>query len=106
MECLIETSNKQYKVAKDKIIYIDNKKDYKQGQEIVFDKILYVLDNGKLVLGKPFIKNAIVSGTIVDIVKGPKLQWIKYGKSSFRVKKGYRHKYAKVKIKEIKVSSS
>lgn len=103
MECLIEMGNKQYKVARDKTIYIDNKKKYKQGQEIVFDKILYILDKDKLVLGKPYIKNAKINGTIEDIVKGPKLQWIKYGKSSFQLKKGYRHKYAKVRIKEIKV---
>lgn len=105
MKCLIEVGSKQYPVEKNSTIYINNKKGYKQGQEIVFEKVLYVADEDKFILGRPYIKNAYVSGVIENIVKNHKLQWIKYGKSSFQRKKGYRHKYAQVKIKEIKMSN-
>lgn len=106
MKCIIENGSKQYHVEKDKVIYIDSKKNYKEGQEIVFNRVLYVKDNNKVIIGKPYIKDAQITGIIEAIVKGPKLQWIKYGKSSFMRKKGYRHKYARVKIKEIRVGNS
>ncbi len=104
MECVIEVGNKQYKIKKDAIIYIDQTKQHNKEKAIVFDKVLYVVKNDTLILGKPYVKNAKVEGIIEDAsVKGTKLQWIKYGKSSFMKKKGYRHKFSKVRIIDIKI---
>jgi large subunit ribosomal protein L21 len=102
MEGIIEVGSAQYKVKNEQIIYIPAKNKYKKGDSVVFDKILYLVENGNLILGKPYVKDAKVEGIVEDIVKGSKLQWIKYGKSSFMKKKGYRQIFAKIKITNIK----
>ncbi|MFN7182446.1 MAG: 50S ribosomal protein L21 [Planctomycetota bacterium] len=106
MECVIKIDSQQYRIKKDSVIYISYTKHHQKEKTILFDKVLYLVDNGKFILGKPYIPGALVEGIIEEtMVKGPKLQWIKYAKSSFMRKKGHRQKYTKVRITSIKVNN-
>jgi large subunit ribosomal protein L21 len=104
---IIETGGKQYRVAVGDIIKIekmgDAKKEYKEGDSIIFDKIL-LIDNGtdSTDIGTPYIEGAKVFGTLVEIGRNAKVIVIKYKqKSRYFKKNGHRQPYFKVKIDKI-----
>jgi large subunit ribosomal protein L21 len=108
---IIETGGKQYRVSVGDSIKIEKiKADSakgsvvpKEGDMIVFDKVLLV-DNGKdsTDIGTPYVAQAKVSGTLVEIGRGQKVTVIKYKqKSRYFKKNGHRQPYFKVKIEKI-----
>jgi large subunit ribosomal protein L21 len=101
---VIETGGKQYRVAVGDTVKIEKiKGEIKEGDAIVFDKVLLV-DNGtdSTDIGTPYINGAKVSGTLVQIGRNPKITVIKYKqKSRYFKKNGHRQPYFKVKIDKI-----
>lgn len=108
---VIETGGKQYRVAVGDSIKIeklisadkDGKKEYKEGSAITFDKVL-LMDNGKGAtdIGTPYLADAKVSGTLMEIGRHKKVTVIKYkSKSRYFKKTGHRQPYFKVKIEKI-----
>jgi len=102
---IIETGGKQYRVAAGDSVKIEKLKDkeYKEGDAVVFDKVLLV-DNGTDVtdIGTPYISGAKVSATLVEIGRAPKVIVIKYKqKSRYFKKNGHRQPFFKVKIEKI-----
>jgi len=101
---VIETGGKQYRVALGDSIKIEKiTGEYKEGDAVVFDKVLLV-DNGTDVtnIGTPYISGAKVSGTLVEIGRAPKVIVLKYKqKSRYFKKNGHRQPFFKVKIEKI-----
>lgn len=102
---VIETGGKQYRVSPGESIKIEKFKDkeYKEGDTIIFDKVLLV-DNGvdSTDIGTPYLSGAKVSGTLVEIGRAPKVIVIKYKqKSRYFKKNGHRQPYFKVQIEKI-----
>ena len=102
---VIETGGKQYRVSVGDSVKIEKFKDkeYKEGDAIVFDKVLLV-DNGvdSTDIGTPYLTGAKVSGTLVEIGRNPKVIVIKYKqKSRYFKKNGHRQPYFKVQIEKI-----
>ncbi len=100
MYAIIETGGKQYRVEQGDIIYIE-KLDVEAEQEVVFDKVVAVKKT-TLKVGKPYVKDAVVKGTVVKNGKGKKITVFTYKpkKGSSR-KMGHRQPYTKVQINEI-----
>ncbi len=101
---VIQTGGKQYKVASGQLVKIEKiAGDHKEGDKVVFDKVLLV-DNGKdTTIGTPFIDKAKVTGTITKIGRLPKVTVIKYKqKSRYFKKNGHKQPYFQVKIDEVK----
>ncbi|MDP3962639.1 MAG: 50S ribosomal protein L21 [bacterium] len=101
---VIQTGGKQYKVASGQLIKIEKiPGDHKEGDKVVFDKVLLV-DNGKdTTIGTPFINEAKVTGTITKIGRLPKVTVIKYKqKSRYFKKNGHKQPYFQVKIDGVK----
>lgn len=100
---VIETGGKQYNVAKGDTITIEKLAGaHKEGDPVVFDKVLLV-DNGKdTTIGTPYISKASVKGTITKIGRAPKIDVIHYKqKSRYYKKSGHRQHFFKVKIDKI-----
>ena len=104
---VIETGGKQYRVSVGDTIKIEKVKSdvkiYKEGDSLVFDKVLLV-DNGSDVtdIGDPYINGAKVSATISSIGRDPKITVIKYKqKSRYFKKNGHRQPHFKVTINKI-----
>ncbi len=105
---IIETGGKQYRVSVGDSIKIEKINSpagggYKEGDQVVFDKVLLV-DNGNDVtdIGTPYISGAKVSGTLSLIGKNPKVTTIKYKQKSRYFKKiGHRQPFFKVRIEKI-----
>ncbi len=100
MYAIIETGGKQYRVQSGDVIYVE-KLDAQVEEEVTFDKVVAVC-NRTLKVGKPYVKDAFVKGTVLKNGKGKKVTVFTYKpkKSSSR-KMGHRQPYTKVQINEI-----
>jgi len=101
---VIQTGGKQYTVKKGDIVTIEKLSgEHKEGDVVVFDKVLLV-DNGKdATIGTPFIDKAEVKGTITEIGHAPKVVVVHYKqKSRYFKKNGHKQPFFKVKIDSLK----
>ena len=111
---IIETGGKQYTVAKGDTIRIEKLAavkgkagtkgtEYKEGDKVVFDKVLLVDDGKDTTIGTPYIGDARVTGTISAIGREQKVTVIHYKqKSKYFKKAGHRQPYFAVKIDSFK----
>ncbi len=101
---VIQTGGKQYTVSKGDIITIEKISDeHKEGDKIVFDKVLLVDDGANTTIGTPFIEKASVKATITEVGRLPKVVVVHYKqKSRYFKKNGHRQPFVKVKIDALK----
>lgn len=103
MYAIILTGGKQVKAELGQTIYVE-KLAGEVNDAVTFDKIMYVEDGNKVVLGKPFIEGGKVEGKIVKQGKQPKIHVLRYkAKSNLRVHRGHRQAYTAVSIDAIDV---
>jgi len=101
---VIQTGGKQYTVSKGDIISIEKLTgDHKEGDKVVFDKVLLVDDGKDTTIGTPYIPKAAVKGTITKIGRAPKVVVVHYKqKSRYHKKNGHRQPFFQVKIESLK----
>ena len=100
MFAVIETGGKQVKVAVGETIYVE-KLDLNEGDEVVFDKVLFV-DGDSAKVGAPYIEGAKVTGKVLKQGKEAKVLVFKYkSKANYRRLHGHRQPYTKVSIENI-----
>ena len=103
MQAIFETGGKQFKVKTGDVITAE-KLDAPEGGEIVFDKVLAVIEDGKLQVGAPYVKNAGVTAVVEKHARAKKVIVYKYkAKKGFHKKKGHRQPYTRLKIADIRV---
>ncbi len=101
MYAIIETGGKQYRVSEGEVIFIE-KVEVNEGEVVEFDRVLTVVTDGDIVIGKPVVIGAKVSGKVVSHGKGKKIFVFKYkAKSNYRKRQGHRQPYTKVLIEKI-----
>lgn len=101
MYAIIQTGGKQYRVAEGDVISIE-KLDIADGEAVVFDSVLTVVKEGEVVIGKPLVDGAKVSGKVVDHGKEKKILVFRYkAKSNYRRRQGHRQPFTKVVIEKI-----
>jgi large subunit ribosomal protein L21 len=99
MYAIVEIAGQQFKVENGKKIFV-HRLEFEEGKEVEFDKVLLIEDEGKITIGEPTIKDAIVGGKILDnTVRGDKLiVFKKKRKKGYRVKNGHRQNFTQVEI--------
>jgi large subunit ribosomal protein L21 len=98
---VIKIGGHQYKVAEGDEIVVDKLPDEK-GKEVTFKEVILLVGDGKVKIGKPYLKESSVKGEIVEHFKGPKIRVATYkAKSRYRRVKGHRSSLTRVKIKKI-----
>lgn len=101
MYAVIETGGKQYRVQEGDTLFVE-KIAGNEGDSVKFDKVLLVSNDGDVKVGKPFVEEVTVDGSIVEHGKGKKIIVFKYkAKKDYRRKQGHRQPYTKVKIEKI-----
>ncbi len=101
MYAIIETGGKQYTVKVGDLLSVE-KLNVEAGGKVVFDKVLFVSDNGAVKVGNPTVEGASVEAVVEENGLGKKVMVFKYKpKTGFRKKKGHRQPYTKVKIENI-----
>ena len=98
---IIETGGKQYKVAPRQTIEVE-RLNIPEGDTVELDKVLFIGDSQKSLIGNPIIKGAKVIATSLGEAKGDKVVVFKYKpKVRYRRKTGHRQIYTRLSIDEI-----
>jgi large subunit ribosomal protein L21 len=95
---------KQYRVQAGDSVKIEKIiGDHKEGEKLVFDKVLLVDDASGATIGTPFIKGVSINATLTKIGRHKKVTTIKYKQKSRYFKKyGHKQPFFEVKIESIK----
>jgi large subunit ribosomal protein L21 len=101
MYAIVEIAGQQFKVEEGKKIFV-HRLDVEEGNQIDFDKVLLIEDEGKITIGEPTIKDAIIEGKILDHIRGDKvIVFKKKRRKGYRVKNGHRQNFTQVEIVSI-----
>ena len=103
MYAILDVNNRQYKVKQGQEIYVDLQ-DAEIGADLTFDKVLLTDDEGVISIGTPSLAGVSVSASVLDHVKGDKvIIFKKKRRKGYKVKKGHRQQYTKVRIDSIAI---
>jgi large subunit ribosomal protein L21 len=99
MYAIVEIAGQQFKVEHGKKIFV-HRLEFEEGKEVEFDKVLLMEDDGKITIGEPTIKGAVIGGKILDNgVRGDKvIVFKKKRKKGYRVKNGHRQNFTQIEI--------
>lgn len=98
---VIKTGGKQYRVAPGDTLTIE-KLPEAVGGKVIFKEVLLTDDGEKTVLGTPTIPGVTVTGEVIATGKSRKVVVVKFkSKVRYRVKRGHRQLFTKVKIATI-----
>jgi large subunit ribosomal protein L21 len=102
MYAIIDDGGRQHKVTTGDVIRID--RETTEEKKITFDRVLLVGGEGEPKIGAPSVGGATVSGDIVRIVKGKKIDTIKYRRrKGYHKKIGHRQTQLEIRITGINV---
>lgn len=102
---IIEDGGKQYKAVEGNTIDVDHYAS-EVGEQIDLNRVLLISDGEGITIGTPYVPGARVEATIVSQIKGPKLLVFKYKpKIRYRVKRGHRQHYTRLRIDSISLES-
>jgi large subunit ribosomal protein L21 len=95
---IVESGGKQYRAVEGSTIDVD-RLAFEVGKQFNFERVLLMADGDLIMVGTPTVGEIIVSATVADHVKGPKVVSFKYRpKKRIRVKGGHRHFYTRLMI--------
>lgn len=101
MYAIIETGGKQYRVTEGDVLTIE-KVEVTEGETFAFDRVLTIVKDGEVVIGKPVIAGAQVTAKVLAHGKGKKILVFKYkAKANYRRRQGHRQPFTKVVIEKI-----
>ena len=101
MYAIVEIGGLQFKVAKNDVV-LAPKFEGEQGKQIQLNKVLLTSDGANITVGHPVIEGATVNATVVGDARGKKvIVFKKKRKKNYKVKRGHRHDFTKIKIDDI-----
>ncbi len=104
MYAIVEIAGQQYKVQKDQHIFVHSLSGEK-GEKVSFNSVLLLDNAGKIKVGTPVIKGAVIEAKIEDHLKGDKvIVFKKKRRKSYEKKNGHRQHLTKLSISNIVVS--
>jgi large subunit ribosomal protein L21 len=103
MYAVIKTGGKQHRVSEGEMLNIEKIAGDK-GDEVVFNEVLMVADEGNIRVGTPLVEGARVVGEIVAQMKGPKINVFRMKRrKGYHKKTGHRQQQTSMKIKQISI---
>ena len=102
MYAIVDIAGQQFKVEAGKEIFV-NRLPNAKGEEVVFDKVLLVDNEGAVKVGAPYVDGACVKATVLDdTVRAKKvLVFKKIRRKGFQKLNGHRQNLTKLQISEI-----
>ena len=100
MYAIVEIAGQQFKVKKDQKVFV-HRLQAKEGSKVSFDNVL-LLDDGKVTIGAPAIKDASVGAKVLSHLKGDKvIVFKKKRRKGYQVKNGHRQYLTEIQIESI-----
>ena len=101
MYAIVEIAGQQFKVEKDQKIFV-HRLQANEGDEVNFDKVLLLDNDGAVKVGKPQVDNASVKAKILSHIKGDKvIVFKKKRRKGYKVKNGHRQCLTQIQVSEI-----
>lgn len=107
MYAILETGSKQYKVEEGDVLEVEliQKEKISDDNKVDFDSVLLVKDQ-ELHIGQPFVKDAKVTASVLELIKAPKvIIFKKKSKKQYRRTRGHRQQLHRVRIDKIQLGS-
>ena len=90
---IIDSGGKQYRVVEGRTIEVD-RLPVEKGDKFGFERVLFMADGEEFLIGTPLLEGIEVEVTVVDNIRGPKIDRFKYRpKKRIRVRGGHRQQY-------------
>ncbi len=102
MYAILETGGKQYRVSEGDRIVVE-KLDVPAGEQVEFDRVLYVQeDNGNVLVGKPLVNGAKIVAKVERQAKHKKILVFHYRhKVNYRKRYGHRQPFTQLQVDKI-----
>jgi len=95
---IVESGGKQYRAVEGTTVDVD-RLAHEVGTSFDFERVMLMADEDVVLVGTPTVSGIIVSATVVDHTKGPKVLSFKYRpKKRIRVRGGNRAHYTRLMI--------
>ena len=95
---IVESGGKQYRAVEGRTIEVD-RLPVDAGNTFDFERVLLMADGDDILVGMPTVSDILVKVTVVDHIKGPKLDRFKYRpKKRIRVRGGHRQQYTRLMV--------
>jgi len=101
MYAVIETGGKQYRVQEGDVLKIE-KLPVEVGNTVDFNRVLTVVNDGAVKIGRPVVEGAKVVAKVLEQDKSKKIIVFKYkAKANYRRKQGHRQPFTRIQIEKI-----
>jgi large subunit ribosomal protein L21 len=98
MYAIVEIAGQQFKVEKDRKIYV-HRLPQLEGAEVTFEKVLLIDNEGKVSIGAPVIAGAKVTASVLSHLKGDKvIVFKKKRRKGYKKKNGHRQYLTQIQI--------
>ncbi|MBT3385051.1 MAG: 50S ribosomal protein L21 [Prolixibacteraceae bacterium] len=101
MYAIVEIAGQQFKVEKDKKLFVQLL-EAKEGDTVDFEKVLLVDNDGKVAVGTPTVKGAKVTAKVLEHVKGDKVMvFKKKRRKGYKTLNGHRQQFTQIQVETI-----
>jgi large subunit ribosomal protein L21 len=101
MYAIVEIAGQQFKVENGAEVFV-HRLEGDTGSKIEFENVLLTDNEGKVNIGKPNVKGASVSATILSHDRGDKVKiFKKKRRKGYQKESGHRQNFTKIKIENI-----
>ena len=101
MYAIVEIAGQQFKVEKDRRVYVQRLKA-EEGAQVTFDRVMLVDNDGDVKVGTPTVSGANVTATVLQHLKGDKvLVFKKKRRKGYQKLNGHRQCLTTIKIDSI-----
>ena len=101
MYAIVEIAGQQFKVEKDKKVYV-HRLPQEEGADVEFARVLLVDNEGTISIGSPVVDGAKVTATVLKHLKGDKvIVFKKKRRKGYRKKNGHRQFLSQILINEV-----
>lgn len=104
MFAVIESGGKQHRVAQGDIVDLERLKAAQAGEQVRFDRVLLMSDEGKILKGSPHVDGGVVEGEVVSEGRGEKIRvWKFKRRKNYLRRQGHRQFFSRVRITKIQL---
>jgi large subunit ribosomal protein L21 len=101
MYAIVTIAGQQFKVEKGKKVIV-HQLPSEVGEEVTFEKVLLIDNDGKISVGTPYVKEAAVTAQVVSHLRGDKIKvFKKKRRKGYQVLNGHRQYFTELMIEEI-----
>jgi large subunit ribosomal protein L21 len=101
MYAIVDIAGQQFKVEKDQTIFV-HRLTNNEGENVKFDSVLLIENNGSVMVGAPTVSGASVSAKVLSHLKGDKvIVFKKKRRKGYQKSNGHRQQFSKIVIEGI-----